>query len=697
MSQDAAPARPWWTKTVRIYQPNNFEIDPQTTTGETIADECTRLDCNVIIVDAGGGIRTFYPTAIEELGPNPYLAPGQDFFGDMTAACKQRGIRVLARNDFGRMNVRTYEAHPDWALRSPDGATDQAYDAVATCPTSDLFLRISGDAFREQIENYDIDGIYINALGGRCWCERCRGLFEKETGHAAPTEADWNDPVWHAWIEFGYRVVDRLAKAQYEAVKAVDPGQLYFIDSAGYQEPGWITGRAQDLVTQAEHQDVASTESFNNRSAPYVRQLGGIVGRFIRRCGDRLGKPGWQFVSSFPGHAWPCSNQPPEEYEAWASAAYLSGCSVVTPFYGHLDEDDLRVVAPARRVYGFAREHKRLLNQAQPIVPVAVVWSRRTLDHYGQADPMGRYYHRFMAACRALLQEQIPFTVIPDEDLEAGRLDGIDTLVAPNLACVSDTGIDQLERFVAAGGAVVADYDSLGYDMHGRLRESDPIERFGIARDHTAARFPDDWHLARQHSYLLMQDLAHPLFAGFENVTVLPYRGSHLPSHYLGEAGPAPMTWAPPAQAQPPEMGWIRERTDTPMVLFGGGGRFVYFPFELFELAWRYNLPDHRRLIGNAVRMVTVLPVYASAPTSVELTLARAGNDLLIGLVNHTPSLLGTSELPVTDLEIALPGCEASEAVRLHESGGVETRQTGDGLQLRIDRLARFDLIRIPG
>lgn len=700
---DTRPDRPseaWWDRVVRLYQANNFEIDPLECNGEDIAREAESLACDTVIVDAGGGIATFYPTRIEWLAPNRYLPEGRDFFGETVVACKRRGLRVFARNDFGRMALHAFHAHPDWALRGRDGKAIQVYDVVFTCPTSELFREIACQAFAEQIDRYDIDGIYINGLGGRCSCARCRGMFEAQTGLGFPETDDWDDLVYRRWIEWGYTVVDDLARVQYEGTKACGRDKAYFIDAAGYQEPGWIRGRAQDLVTHARHQDVVSTEAFNDRAVPYHRQLGGIVARWVRRIGDRLGKRGWMFVSSFPGHAWPNMNQPAAEYESWASAVYLNGCSVLTPLYGHLNNgDDRRIAEPAARLYAFARDHEAALNDAKPVTPVGVVWSRRTLDHYGRGEPMDRYYNRFMAACTALLQEHVPYTVLSDLDLDAGELDGIETVVLPNHACVSDGALRTLERHVDGGGALVCTFESLTRDEWGQRRDEPGLRRWGIETDHEAIAFPERWHGANWHSYLAIADADDPLLDGLSDLGLLPFRGGRLPVSGAAGRAPSPLFHVPPSPAQPPEKGWIKQVSLEPMVVRSAGGRVVHFPFELFELFHRFRLPDHRRLIGNAVRSVTSMPLEVEAPTSVEVSLLRREVEgrltYLIGLVNHTAALVGSDRLAAGPIALHLPGVRAERVCRSREPDDLRFEATSRGMRIDLAGLLTYDLITV--
>lgn len=661
----------WWTQVNRVYQANNHEIDPREIHGSQIAEEAERLNCDVVIADAGGGISTFYPTKIPYLAKNPYLEPGRDFFGEIAAACKAKGIRLFARNDYGRMPAGVAAEHPDWAAHWWNGDLNRVYNIVATCPTGDMFLRIPVEAFHEQFARYDIDGIYINALGGRCYCARCRRMFEEEMGMPFPKGPDWDDPAYRTFVEWGYRVVNRLAKTQYEGVKAWSPEKLYFIDVADFQEPDWIHGSAQDLVTLSQYQDMVSSESFNDIPKLYPDYLAPVVARFIGEVARWRGKRGYQFISSFPGHSFPNSNQPVDTFKAWMKTVPLQGVSPIMPWYGFLNDDDQRLIEPASAGFGFVREHQGLLSEATPHAPVAVVWSRRTMDHYGRGQSRERYFNRFFATCQALLEEHILFTVIPDDMLEAGQLD-FEALVLPNTACLSDAACRKVDKFVEAGGGLLATFETSLYDEHGQPRVNFGINSLGVTKTSDLVEFPEDWHKSYYHSYFQLRE--SPLAAGFEGTNILPFKGALVP---VATAGATPFAHIPPYPAQPPEKGWIRETGPLKPVVVSRGGRVVYFACEVDEMFARYRMPDHRRLIANAARMVHRPAVETNAPPVVEVTLSRLpAGEWLLGLVNHSGARLGCPALPVLNLEFTL-------------------RLPGYTKEIKLERLDAFAMIRL--
>lgn len=678
-------SKPWWRKPIRMYQANNFEIDPTEIHGHAIADQAQRLNCNSVIIDAGGGISTFYPTSIAALTPNPFLEEGRDFFGEMVEGCKAKGIRIFARNDWGHMGIDVAREHPEWAQHVPE--EDPPYGVVRTCPTGELFREIAVQGFLEQIERYDIDGIYVNDLGGRCTCPRCRAMFQEDTGLAYPEQWDWGQENFRAFMEWGYRKVDELARVHSEGIHARYPDKLYFIDAADFQSYPWIRFLGQDLANHADPQDIVATEAFNDLAEPYPRLLASTVTRFVRPLADTKGKPAWIFISSFPGHAWPNSNQPTEEYRSYCASVYLNGASLITPWYGHLNPDDLRLVPVANEVFSFAQANEDLLDGAQPQTPVALVWSRRTMDHYGGNEFKERAYNRFFAAAHALLKSHVPFRIIPDNQLEWEQLDGIETLIFPNVACLSDKACRTVDRFVDNGGSLLATYETSLYDEFGRKRNQFGIRSLGISPE------PEDLPLGTKggHTYMQIRQAEHALLRGFSDVQILPFREKLL---NVTATVPieAPLTWIPPSRSMPPEKGWIREYSDRPLVHVRTDKPVIYFPCELFELYARYQLPDTLRLIGNAVSMLQTPAFTVQAPQTVEVTHLRNEKRHLLGLINHTAGLLKTEPIPVGPVEILWPGHAVCSA-RSTNGSPCRLQRDGENTRIVVDSLATYDML----
>jgi hypothetical protein len=688
---------PWWSEIQAIYQANNFETDPESILGSDIADHARALNCRAVIVDAGGGISTFYKSVIPHLTVNPYLKGNRDFFREACEACCDAGIRVFARNDFGHLSVALADKHPEWVAVNHDGSRRQVYDVVASCPTGGFFRDVAADAFREQLSDYPVDGVYINGLGGRCHCPRCRKLFREQTGLPWPVNENWNDRAYRRWIEWGYEVVQDLTRFQYQAVKAVRIDAPYFIDTAGLQEAEWIRNTAQDMVMQAPYQDMVSTEAFNDVAQGYTGYLGPIVGRFVRTLADAEKKRGHIFVSSFAGHSWPNTNQPAEQYRAWAGSVISAGANVITPWYGHLNDDDRRVEEPCRWAGALTEQLREYLVNAKPYAPIAVVWSRRSMDQFGRDLPYERVVHPFYGAASALLESHLPFTIISERDLSRGSdlLSRYQVLVLPNVAAMAEEEASGVASFVDNGGRCVFSATSGGLDHYGCPAAPTLLQRLGMNLEETHEVPYSEWSSSFFHCYGEVVDGSSPLFTGLD-LSIIPVKGS-IYRVSAGNDAERPLLEIPQSPSQPPEKGWVRPNNGNPLIIQSHGGRCTVVAFELFLLWHRFRLPSHRTLIANAVSRNLNLPYRVEAPETVEVSLATVhdapvsdggAQGTLLFMINHTASLLHTRPISVgpVSLTFSHPVNEVTPLTR------VPARLEPGGRRIVVDRIENTEV-----
>ncbi|HRU04884.1 MAG TPA: hypothetical protein P5137_03795 [Candidatus Brocadiia bacterium] len=140
----------------------------------------------------------YYPTRVG----TPHPGMKGDAFGDLCAACKAEGIRVLAYLSFG-IDGQAVEKHPEWAqLHTPERKPITPGLFQPVCPftayTKDLML----PQIAEVITRYRPGGFFFDTMGalGVCFCEDCRKAFRQATGKEIPTEP--GDPLHAVYGRF---------------------------------------------------------------------------------------------------------------------------------------------------------------------------------------------------------------------------------------------------------------------------------------------------------------------------------------------------------------------------------------------------------------------------------------------------------------------------------------------------------------
>jgi hypothetical protein len=127
-----------------------------------------------------------------------------------------------------------WEAHPDWRIKflvdPPEGGESWGNNCCLNSPYGDALARFSVEC----LQKFDLDGIWFDGAGLHggavrqvvgCICPHCEKRFLKDTGRKLPSEYDWEDEDFRAWVQWRYdnfaenwqRLVDFIHAAVPEA------------------------------------------------------------------------------------------------------------------------------------------------------------------------------------------------------------------------------------------------------------------------------------------------------------------------------------------------------------------------------------------------------------------------------------------------------------------------------------------------
>jgi hypothetical protein len=659
------PEPGWWRRPLRISQTNLQVRDTPRYRPEVFMRQLAEMHNNVAIANAGG-IYAWYPTRVPDHTLNPFL-DGRDFVGECVEAAHAHGMYFVARVDFSLADDAIYARHPDWFARDRDGQPVLVGEPrpgpwsllYYTCPNAPYRNEaVAFPVLRELLERYPLDGLFINAAGFRpCWCGICARLYRRETGMLLPRTEDWSDPNFRRWVEWRY---DRMAAnfaAMYRVIQETRPGCFWTSEfGAITTSRPWQSG--QDLFRLKDGCTVITTASGDNIAGgrPPV-WLPAIHAKYARAISEP--EVPWATVHPAPGLVWRHTGLPVNELRLWLAQVNAHGAYAWHAMTGvpdtHYDRRNLPVHAEFN---AFLKQHEEYFRSTTPVAPVALLWSRSTLERYGADHPEERHQHEFFGFCEALLGHGIPFTVIPEQFLTDDRLVQYEVLALPNAACLTDDAAGAVRRFVERGGGLVATHGTGLFDQEAHLRDRGALDDV-LGIEHTGH------HIGGQTaSYGRIEQPDHPLFAGigdthlvpndFSFCNVRPSEGTQVLLTLVPPFAPPGGVGAPPERASIPT-----DHTEIPLAVCRG--RVVYFSNELGRLAWRYRLPDHARLIANAVRTVAPRPFpveLIEAPYGVQLSLFRQSSPerLLCHLVNAVGA--GTVRhdvVPVRDVRVRLP------------------------------------------
>jgi hypothetical protein len=298
----------------------------------------------------------------------------------------------------------------------------------------------------------------------------------------------------------------------------------------------------------------------------------------------------------------------------------------------------------------------------------------------------------------------MPFEMVNDRLLDTEHLKPFKLLILPNIAALSDTQCDQLRKFVAGGGSLVATYETSLYDEAGKQRAD-----FGLS-DLLGVHYDQGVEGPLQNSYLrLKSDPAtgkfHPVLKGLEEAYRI-INTTHRVKVKPAAAFPSPVTLVPSYPDLPMEDVFPRQPdTDTRELYLreAGKGRVAYIPGDMDRAFWQILSSDHGKLLRNTFRWaLNEEPIVAvSGPGIIDVTVWRQKKSMTVHLVNLTNPMMLKGPfrefIPVdAQVSIRVPPSEKVTGVHLLLGDQKPVFETKDGLiALKISQLAAHEIVAL--
>jgi hypothetical protein len=590
----AEGAVPWQRKVRRIGQLNMTEHDPLVLDVEQWADYWASLKVDAVLVSVTG-ILAFYQTRVPFHRKGQYLG-ARDFFGDCCSAARKRGLHVIARMSPDLNWEDALKAHPEWFQRDQQGNPHRHTEdprLFRTCMFSSYMTDYMPAIMREINGLYDVDGLFTNAwppLGSMpvCHCEQCRNLPPSGTPEYWEK---FNERTLYLW-----KLYDGIAKEK-------KPSNFYFANLGG-----GIRCTA-DLVKLGELCEWFQCDN-QGRGGDDTPIWGcTLQGRVCNAVQD--GKLATNVTAAWSTGTprWRNVYKSPQEEQMWFDETLAAG---MAPYHhiiggeGGLGEDR-RALEPARTYFNWMAKHDRHFVNQRPIANIGVVMGQRT--HLFYRPPRGSLMPQYMDGLYyGLLEGRFLFDFVHEDRLAPERLRKYSALLLPNTALLSDEQCAQIRAYVAAGGSLLATFETSLYDERGRRRPD-----FGLA-DVFGIHKTGDLIGTTGNAYLARIERRHEILDGFANTAWIPGAENRIP---VAPVADPVLTVVPGFVAYPPELSYpVRPHTDEPAVVVrtAGRSRLVYFPGDIERTMWRSGHTDLARLLRNSIRWVAGGP----APVTIE-------------------------------------------------------------------------------
>ena len=415
--------RLWWQDPFRMFQTNLREIDAGLDV-EKVLDYLVEFGADTWLLSLGG-ILSNYPTDLDFQTRNPYLAdrPSGDLVGDAVKAAARRGIRVMGRMDFSKIDHRRAEAHPDWCFVGPHGARQVYNGLTSVCPSGDYYQVKLFEVLDEVLDRYPLDGFFCNWMSfnevdysrtyhGVCHCVSCQERYDGvlPEGRESPGYDDWRLFSKAVLADLTQRIRDHLAARRPEAPLVLgDQADIVF------HEANNAVGRR--LWHHRTSENVSAAKSYR----PAVPVLTNSVG--------------------FVDMPYRMASEDPNHFAQYLLQAIARGANPSTYIMGTPADNPYACLGVAGELTRYHRDHHEVYRELVPAAQTLLV-----RPEAGGAEFQGLYL--------SLLQRHVPFDVLPCDRLGDVDLGRYRVVVLPDLGPVELAGYDG--GIVATGTTEVA-------------------------------------------------------------------------------------------------------------------------------------------------------------------------------------------------------------------------------------------------
>jgi len=295
----------------------------------------------------------------------------------------------------------------------------------------------------------------------------------------------------------------------------------------------------------------------------------------------------------------------------------------------------------------------------------------------------------------ALIEGRFMFDFVHEDDLGAETVGKYSALLLPNIAWLSDAQCAQLRAYVAAGGSLMASFETGMFDERGiRRGKSGVADLFGIDSMGEVAGPKGNGFYARIESQ-------HEILRGFDDTEWIPGGAYRLP---VKAAGPMVLSVIPAHTAYPPELSYVPfDSTDETAVVVrdNGRSRLLYFPGDIERASWRSGHTDLGRLLQNSIRWLTggSQPVTVEGDGVVECFAWETPVGFAVHLVNYTNPNMHKGWLrrhyPIGEQQVrmALPAGRSVVRVELLRSERfIPFRQDGTSVEFTIPAVTDYEV-----
>jgi hypothetical protein len=518
-----------------------------------------------------------------------------------------------------------YDLHPDWREVDREGKPLSVGSEKVVCMNSPYREYIKY-MVRKLFEQRDIDGMLLDMAffsDKICYCENCRRKFRAQYRSEVPEKEDFNDPNFRNYIKFRRRSNETFIKEIFDEVRKIKKDVVLYpqyqllkdraMNSQNLEIAKFSDFIYTDIYWEHGYLPISAISKISKTLCKNLPEIG-----FMSRPGTHNDAPNMKTLDQI-------------RYESFTVLA--NGCAV---HYHDIMWPDgtLQKEMWDRNTIVFNEIKKRVpyCNKGKSIAQIAVLYSENTMVWYGRHSRTLEVKAHLYGIFKALTELKIDYNIIVNTDEKT--LSKYDTLILPNVACLSFEECDQIRSYVKNGGGLVASGSTSLCDTEGA-----PLENFQLSDLFGARRVDDTAAYTRVfHKY----DISTEIGKNTSEDGMMTNWGVSQKVELT--TGKAVATIVYP-YTEPSEERFINSMANPPAVYTDetacvinqyGKGHCVYFCGEIEKNYLITNFPELKEIIHNAIRMTLQkeLTVEVDQDALVEVTTSKSDSTLYVQLVN---------------------------------------------------------------
>lgn len=631
----------WLNNGMRVMQYNLQVRDTQGMDPEKIALQTEESASNVVVINVGG-IYAWYASKVKYHHINEYLPKDRDLLKELIDAFHKRNIKFIARFDFSLADDSVYLEHPEWFCRDKDlkpmiaGASRMGgwNQLLTTCSLGGYRGEdVAVPILNEVLDNYDIDGIFINAPTAQfCHCDHCQEEYEKRYGKKLPEKIE---DLEHDWLtsctKENINILYKAIKKKTDSVPLI----LYYAPFTEVFMGMWVSHRDSiyDRLATADYicceaQDVIS---MGQGKLPYTEKPS-----LSMKAGFEpvSGKKPFGIIHSCPGMDWRHVGMPKAEYLPWMAQIPASNGVLWHSVTGYPDTiTDSDVMASATLINTMAQKTESYMQGASSYADVLLLW-----DGSSNARKMGTI----------LMKAHIPFDLMHEYSFRKEKLSDYTCLISPKgfLELLNAEDRAAVAEYVSGGGHFIA--EEINKDIIAELSPLFGVKKQAITSEDMKAAYinldkRDLFSDIKCDKVSMSGRMLYTALSTGESIATL-----------IPPFAPVDVVGRPPERASLPVAS-----TEIPVAVFNayGKGSCIFLPFALSELAVAYGMEQHYAFLKSLVKASGGDLICTDAPHDVQMTAYTSENKVLLHCVNEVGQrpLMDNINISRINVDIALP------------------------------------------